>query len=534
MVDVDSDKVALIRAGRLKFLLHSDQQQVFDQFVDWRKNLIVKRRNNEKLIGKYPRVFAVDCSRRWGKDWFGLDIMCARALQKKNASLTYAASHRKDIEDIVNSPELLKKLTEDFPLDCKPVYKGSYRGQAEGLYFPNGSLIKLVGIDLNPDGLRGRGSDGMCLSEAAFTSDLDRTVETVLLPQFMGREDAFLIMNSTPPEAGGNPWDTEFVPDAKDRGAYAVRTIWDAPQYPDQEKYEYLKIDGDEVDRIAQERKFTPEQRKKWLDEGCPIEEGKFLVKQRQQREYLCIRTREDTTVVLPEFSEKLHVKEFEVPKYAHGYTVIDPGVKDLCAANLIVWDWVNARMLVLDEWTKRNANTNEIVDAIRSKEAERWASHAGFWDGKGLKQNPYQRYSDVDLRMITDMKQLHQLLVSPVQKDDAEAALHALRDAFQANKIWIHPRCKNTIEHCLAAVWNKGRTSYLRTERTGHADHVDVLKYALRSIDRSKNPNPPAGWLAIRENGRGGIIYQESHLRHPNNVLDKLSSLFPSTWNRK
>ncbi len=526
----DADKHMLIRAGRLKFLLHEDQQLVYDKFSSWSKELVKARKADKKLSGKYPRVFAVDCSRRWGKDWFGLTVMVARALQKKNASLTYASSHRRDIEDIINSPELLKKLTEQFPPDCKPTYKTSYRGQSEGLYFSNGSVIKLVGIDLNPDGLRGRGSDGIAISESAFCSDLDRTVETVLLPQFMGRDDAFLLMNSTPAETGSaSPWDQEFVPDAKDRDAYVMRTIWDAPHYTDNEKYEYLKIDGEEVDRVCVERKYTPEQRKKYLDEGC---DG--LVKDRQKREYLCIRTREADTVVVPEFDEKKHVKEFEVPQFAHSYTILDPGVQDLCALNLIVWDFLNARMLVLDEFTKRNANTLEIVEVIRSKENEHWADHAGYWDETGLKKNPYLRYSDVDLRMITDMKQLHGLQVSTVKKDDAESALHALRDGFQNDKIWIHPRCKNTIEHLTGATWNKGRTSFQRSERLGHADHVDCLKYAWRSIARSKNPIPPSGWLAVRAKGKGAIMWKEEHLHHPNSLRDKLNSILPSMWSRK
>jgi hypothetical protein len=533
-VQPHEDSALLIRAGRLKFLLHADQQLVHDKFVAWRKNLVAKRRNDEKLGGKYPRIFVVDCSRRYGKDWLGLSIMCAVALQKKNAELIYGAAHRREIEAIINSAALLKKLTSEFPLDCKPVYKTGYKGQPEGLYFPNGSVVRLVGIDLNPDGLRGTGADGICISEAAFCGDLDRTVETVLLPQFMGREDAFLIMNSTPPEAGGHPWDVEFVPDAKDRDAYVLRTIWDAPQYPDQEKFEFLGIDGDEVNRICAERQFTPQQRKSWLDAGCPISDDTFLVKPRQQREYLCIRTREETTVVIPEFSEKKHVKEFEIPPYTHGYTVIDPGVKDLCAINLIAWDFVNARMLVFDEYTKRNANTLEIVEAIRTQEHAHWSKHEGYWHESGLKPNPYMRFSDVDLRMVTDMQQLHGLSVALVQKDDAEAALHALRDAFQNNKIWIHPRCKNTIEHLAGAVWNKARSSYQRSERLGHADHVDVLKYALRSIARSKNPIPPPGWLAVRSQGRGKMIYKDFHLRQPNSIREKLGQLFPSTWSRK
>lgn len=530
---VTRDSEIAWRAGRLKYKLHTDQRIVYDKFVAWRQDLVERRKANQKLPGKYPRVFVVDCSRRYGKDWYGLTIMLELALRKKNATLTYATAFQKDIGDIVNSPDLLKKLIEDAPLDCKPIYRDSYRGQAQGLYFPNGSVIKLVGIDLNPDALRGRGSDGICISEAAFCSDLDKTVETVLLPQFMGREDAFLIMNSTPPEAGGHPWDSEFVPDANDRGAYIMRTIWDAPQYTEAEKFEHLKLDFDAVERICHERFYTPAQRLEWLKQGCPLDDAgdQYLVAPRQRREYLCVRVREATTVVVPEFDRRRHVKEFTIPEYAHAYTIIDPGVKDLCAINFCVWDFEHARLLIVDEWTKRNANTNEIVDVLRTKELQLWNSASRelcYWNGKGLSPNPIMRVSDVDSRMITDMQQLHGLSVVPARKDDAEAALHALRNAFQSNRILVHPRCVNTIEHLEGAVWNKSRSDYIRSERLGHADHVDSLKYAWRHVNKSENPFPPHSFKVLREAPNlGSVVHKPDNLKTDFRLRNALNSIF-------
>ena len=445
------DRALLWRAGRLRYLLHSDQKLVYDKFVAWRQGVMDRRVAKLPLSGKYPRVFIVDCSRRWGKDWFGLTLMIEQALRKKGATLTYATAHQKDIGDIINSPDLFKKIMDDCPRELQGVYKNSYGGQAQGLYFPNGSIIKLVGIDLNPDGLRGRGSDGMCVSEAGFCSDLDKTVESILLPQFLGRDHATLIMNSTPPESGAHAWDTEFVPDAIDRGAYVMRTIWDAPQYSDEEKREHLKIGPDGT------------------------------IPERQRREFLCERIRESTRVVIPEFNQGLHVREFEVPEYAHAYVAIDPAVKDLCAINFAVWDFENHRLLIQDEWTKRNANTNEVADVIKTKERLHW-DNLLYWNGKDLSTNPWLRVSDVDQRLITDLTQLHGIKCAPASKDDEEAARHALRNAFQMGRILIHPRCKATIEHLEGAIWNKARTSYERSDRLGHADHVDALKYLWRS----------------------------------------------------
>lgn len=500
LVGPTADSTLLWKAAKLRYKLHSDQRMVYDKYQTWRHTIISDRKAGIAIAGSNPLVWTTDCSRRWGKDYLGLVIAFEDALKIKNAVLTYATSFLKDLGDIIIP--LSNQLIEDCPQELKPAYRANYRGTSEGLYFANGSLIRFVGLDKNPDGLRGRHSDGVFISEAAYCTELDHALNVVLKPQLIGRYHATVMCNSTPPEAL-HYWDQELVPDAIDRGAYVKRTIDDCPIYTQAEKDLFTGgAEGRKTERI--------------------------------RREYYCERVRSATKVVLPEFDEKLHVKEFEIPPYAHGYTVIDPGVTDLCAANYAVWDFLNARLLVLDEFTERNANTNKIVDAVRTQERQLWSEHFGYWDGKKLSAQPYMRYSDVDLRMITDMRQLHGLQISPVAKDDAEAALAALRNAFLADKIWIHPRCKNTIEHCLGAVWNKGRTSFLRTERLGHADHVDALKYLWRSVAKTLNPYPPAGWVKAQTTSRDSIRVTNFHLSHPNSVIDKLGSLFPATWSRR
>lgn len=504
--EITKDSTLAWKAGRLKYKLHSDQRMVYDLFQAWKAKCIASRAAGQELPGDYSRVWVTDCSRRWGKDVFGLTILEEEAIRRPGANLMYATALQKDIGDIIIP--LHEQLSSDCPYHLRGQYKESYKGQAQGIYFPNGSAIKLVGIDLHPDRLRGRGSDGMVISEAAFCSDLDRTVESVLLPQFLGRPHAVMIMNSTPPEEGAHPWDEKFCPDAKDRGAYVKRTIWNAPQYSDAEKREMLKIREDGT------------------------------IPDRQQREFLCERIRENTKVVLPEFDRKIHVSEFEIPEYAHAYTVIDPAVQDLCAINFCVWDFINHRLLIVDEFTKRNANTNELVDVIREKELKLWnqaEKPLRFWNGKMMQANPASRVSDVDLRMIQDMHSIHGLKVHPSAKDDKDAALHALRNAFQQNKILIHPRCVNTIEHCLGATWNKARSSYTRSDRLGHCDHVDALVYIWRHIPKSLNPFPPYSFQVLQKNPQHDKIhFDPNKLRTSRSLVSKLNEVFSSRYKKR
>ena len=46
-------------------------------------------------------------------------------------------------------------------------------------------------------------------------------------------------------------------------------------------------------------------------------------------------------------------------------------------------------------------------------------------------------------------------------------------------------------IEHLRNAIWNTNRTTFERSEKHGHYDAVDALKYLVRVVDWRKNPTP-------------------------------------------
>jgi hypothetical protein len=229
----------------------------------------------------------------------------------------------------------------------------------------------------------------------------------------------------------------------------------------------------------------------------------------------------------LPEFNIGLHVIEQTPPPYALGYTIVDPGTRDLCAVICAYYDFARAKMVVTHDWAQRGAPTNLVARAIRQTEAEAFKDLT-FWSDKMFKKNPIYRFSDNDARMILDLKVQHDIRIGAADKDGAEAALNQLRNAFQNQRIEINPRCRQTIQQCEQLIWNKSRTSYERSEALGHGDLVDCLKYAWRHINRQQSPMPPHGITLSREVPLEDIFLHKGDLRSPNRITKAANDIMP------
>lgn len=492
-----ADKALLWKSGRLSYLLHSGQREIHEHYRAWEKSGYELRKREEKLPGRFPRVYVADCSRRWGKDFWGITQRIEDAIRRPNSVLTYATAFKSDISSIVLP--LFEQITQDCPTSLRPVFRTSYQGTEAGFYFPNKSVIKLVGIDKNVDGLRGRFSDGVTISEAGFVDYLRDAVITVLMPQLQGRLQATIILNSTPPKIPGTAYDDLFCPDAQERGAYFMRTIMDNPRLSQAERDEFIEAAG-----------------------GLESEDC--------QREYFVKRIRSETRVVLPEFNPDIHVKASPTPEFALGFTVVDAGIKDMTAVLCGWYDFERAKLVVRKDWAKAGANTDEVLGALRVTEAQAFGA-LKFWGGSTFKANPFMRYSDTDLRLITDLNQLHGLKIGTVEKSDAEAALQALRTGLRREKIEVHPEATVTISHCTNAVWDKSRSSYERSEQFGHFDAVDCLKYMHRMCNRTMNPFPPKGITLQNETSLDNIFHRPSDLKTSRTALDAMREILPRGW---
>ncbi len=498
----DQDKALLWLKGRLAWKLDSSQREAYNKFRAWEKSTHEARLRGEELPGMFPRVFVLDAARRTGKDFLSLLIFIENAIRRPGSVFSYGTAYAKDVSEILVS--LFEKMAEDCPPHLKPVYRDAWRGQAAGIFLPNKSIVRLIGCDRGSDNLRGRFSNGVALSECGFMDSLKEVIVSILMPQLQGDQQAVILLNSTPPVTPGHPYDDLFVPDAHERQAIVERTIYDNPRLSDAEKQEFIRAAGG------------------LESETC-------------QREYFCRRIRSPTRVVVPEFEER-HVKASPVPTYARAYTVLDPGIRDMCGVLWAYWDFERAKLVIQRSWAEKNTNTDSLIRVLRKNEDELWngAAPLKFWTNDRLTQNPCLRISDVEARLVMDMQQLHGLRVMQARKDDKLAAIHGLRNAFLQDRIEIHPDAKEAISHIKNATWNKQRTDFDRSDLYGHFDVLAAAIYLWRHINPDANPNPPPGYLAAKVYGRANIIVNPSQFHHPNSLKDKLSAIFPSMWPRK
>lgn len=460
-MSVTNDSAKLWRAARLRYKLHAGQREIYDHYRKWEHDSHARRKRGESQEGYWPRVYAINCGRRFGKDYLSLLCRLEDGIRKPGSTFTYATAYAKDIASIVLP--LFDQLVEDCPESIKPIYRQSYQGTEAGLFFPNGSIIRLVGIDTNPNGLRGRSSDGFTISEASFCDKLKYVVTSVIMPQFMGHLGATLMMNSTPSDEPAHSWKIDFIPDAIVRGAYQHKTIFDNPRISNAERDEFIATLG-----------------------GIDSEQCK--------RELLCIDVRSESRTVIPEFNAPKHVIEWVAPEYFLGYTAIDPGSRDLCAVVCAYYDFSAARLVVASDWAKRNASTAEIAAALRACE-EKAFGQSFYWDHDKFKPNPFLRLSDTEPRLIHDLNVQHDLKVGSADKRDGkEASLNNLRNAFHQDRIAVLPTATNTLLHLEGAIWNNQRTDYVRSEALGHCDIVDALKYMWRAVNQQLSPFPPYG----------------------------------------
>ena len=472
--------------GDLWWLLNSDQRKVYWQYRKW------EERDPETEPGQFPRVFVFDIGRRWGKTTTLLIILFENALRNPGRRYRYATAYYKYIKGII--ADVYRYVGETCPADLKPRLIG------HTFKFHNGSEISLVGLDVNPDGLRGLSSDGDVISEAAFVGGLLYSVQSVLYPQYQGRPWARLVLESSAPVEAESDYDEKFVEDAKLRGAWVYRTIEDNPMLSKASVSEFNRAAGG----------VWNEELQRWEGANC-------------LRENYNIRVRDPEGSVVPEFSVARHVRVSAVPAYAHCYVGADPGTRDKFGLVFGYWDFERGKLVIQRSWAERNASLADVAEVIRDTECELWGSTGQFgyydgenatppeqplqfWDGRELQQNPFRRVSDTDGATLVTLRKDHGIRFNGADKNhtkhaqDAGAArkieqpkLYLLRQWLLNDLIEIWPD-SGPLQHQLnAGRWNKQRTDFERTDAHGHLDCMMALVYLLPQIDRNANPEKPS-----------------------------------------
>jgi len=389
------------------------------------------------------RLYVVCCSRRYGKSYW----LCVEAIQEclrtPRGHVRYAAPTRAMCRSIVEPH--IHAILGDCPSDLKPKYR-----RHEGMWvFPNGAQLTIAGCDLGgAERLRGVSTHLALIDEAGFIDDLDYLYKDVLLPQLITTEGRVL-MASTPARSPVHAF-TKYCLDAQLRGTYQHRTIYDAPHIPNETADEFIREAGGPKSSAARREYF-----------------GEVVV--------------DKDLAIIPEFVDMEHriVRETELPDHFDPMTTGDFGFNDLTAVVFSFWDFAQAKLTIWDELEFVRSNTGVIAPAVLEKEIELFGRPA------------YNRVADAPLQQLADLAEIHACPFAPTRKDDADAALNALRVDIASEKIVIHPRCKRTRAHLRHGIWRQNRKDYARSGEFGHFDFIDAVKYAARSTDRHRNPDP-------------------------------------------
>lgn len=395
----------------------------------------------------------IECARRYGKTTTILCYVIEQLIQHPGWVCTWCEPDKNQAREIV-IPEI-EKIFRSAPPGMRPVWSST-----DSFYwFPStgdkntASRLKLRGVNHDRgDSARGAFSHIIVADEFGTWKDPDYIVQEALRPQLQTTNGPF-IFASTPPEDLGH--------------AYYTHKTW-------------AITESRFIQRIIYDNEsLTPERIQELIAE-CRGENTPAW-----RREYLCEPVSNPDRLVVPEFSDEIHVVDDDYPRPPHfdSYVGMDLGLNDCTAGLFAYWDFRNRELVIEDEWVANGQNTKSIVEHCKAKEAELWGE-----------KKIYMRWADNELQQLYDMQTEHGYLVNPTRKDDKLAAINALRLRFSSGKIKIKKRCESLRYQLKVGLWNERRTDFLRGEKTGHLDAIDALIYLSRNIDEHHNPYPQYG----------------------------------------
>jgi PBSX family phage terminase large subunit len=437
--------------------------------LSWKLNSVQKKLK-EKVDNDLSKTSVVVVSRRTGKTWWLITEALMQCLKTPNSVVKFLFPQQKDAK--TNIQPLMRMITEDCPEHLKP----KFNTQDKIYYFHNGSQIQLAGSNGgNVENIRGGFAHLCIVDEAGFCDDLKYAIRSVLSPTIRttgGR----IIMASTPSKSPDHEFVTEFMVPYKASNRLEVFTIYDNPNFNEQ---------------IIQE-----------IIEDYPLGEKDpdFM------REYLCEVAIDTDKAIAPEFAlnkEKCIVSDIEIPDYCDFYVGADIGYRDLTVLLFGFYNFKEATLYIMDEYVINGPEmtTDRLAKDIKHKEK------VNFYKNN-IEIPPYMRVMDVDLKLINDLNQLHNISFIPTKKDNREGAINEMRMWLAKGRVKIHEKCRHLIYHLEYGQWDNKRTGFKRlndspdkTIQGGHVDAIPALYYLIRNIHTYRNPFPNDHGLNMGEN---------------------------------
>lgn len=424
--------------GNLSFKLHAGQKLI-----------------KQRLDSVSTQLAVSNCSRQWGKTYLMVCRAIELALKTPRARIKIGTAFLTDLE------EFIQPKFDEILVDCPPSIKPVYKAKGTKWVFKNGSEIKLIGLDKNPNGLRGNVVDLIILDEAGFISNLDYLYKSIIVPATTHRPNCKIILISTPPATPAHDF-VDFVQKAEAEGSYSVFDIYSNPL-----------ITEETIERLAKESG------------------GKESTTWR--REYLCQFATDADSQIIPEWKDSYVVanEPDEYRGFYHNYVAMDLGVKDFTLVLFGYYDFKRATLVIQDE-IKLNGpqlTTQLLKDSIASREADLWPNF-----------KVYRRISDNNNpQLIQDLAILHRMSFVSTDKDKLETMINETRMMINSGRIEVDPKCEQLVGCLKYGVWDSKKKAFARSSVYGHFDALAALVYLCRNLDKNVNPIPSTYGFDVR-----------------------------------
>lgn len=420
----------LWRRGNLTHILHAGQIRVNNAF--------------ENATGQ---LRVLNIARQFGKSYWLVCKALEVARKKPKARIRFGAAFLTDVREFILPA--FERILQDCPEDIKP----KWRSFDSKWIFPNGAQIKIVGLDRNPNGMRGNSLDLIIIDEAGFVMNLLYLYRSVIIPATTHRPECLVILGSTPPATPAHPF-VDFCQKAEMSGAYVKLTIFDNPM-----------LGQEDFDRLA--------------------EEVGGYGSTTWRREYLCEFVTDSDSAIVPEWDDKWIGEDVtdDLTPYWHRYEGMDLGVKDQTACLFGYYNFRQAYLYIEDELiiSGPTMTTDTLVMQIKAKEKE-------LWKGKEV----HRRIADNNnILLLQDMALMHDLSFAATSKETLHTMVNEVRMWVASGRVRVNPRCKQTIGCLRYGIWDNKRVQFSRNATYGHFDALAALVYLIRNIDGHTNPVP-------------------------------------------
>ncbi len=354
----------LWRRGELSWKLHDGQKGIYKAI----KSLPLSVKEVLNLI-----------ARRWGKSYFGCIMALEDSLRMPGSTVAIIAPSIKHAGNIV-SP-LIRDILSDAPKGLVTQAKSQFKYK-----FKNGSELILGGFDTAVESFRGLKLHNIYLEESgqADQNEYEYIIASVLLPTLLHTSGRITHLTTLSP-IPNHPLHTVTIPLTKMDNSFFSYDIYSNPLLTKEDIDDLCKAMGGENSAA-------------W------------------KRECLNILSRDASILCIPEWDEKVFVRECPFPdKYFTWIGGDTGGVRDMTVLLWFTYDFVNNKIHVFDELSYPNTTPSKTISQEAMERENSW-------------QKPEYRMVDASGQTLVDFNETYGYSVMLPDKTDLDASINLIR----------------------------------------------------------------------------------------------------------